>query len=196
MDSQKISSRLRYIDGKFDEGFRALGSDAIFSQKKNVYLSEDKKRLLAKWEAIIKVLQALRWLIRTNGFQLSLFRNPNRFVVEHYARNRYYAMVGKLRGLFGNHEEFARSFLDDASREGFSTMARFAYAPRYFYFLNYPQEFLDLLEPDIDPAIRWMIRVPKERETDVVRRLEHDAVNVRYYFRNRIRNALRIIAIY
>ncbi len=163
MDTKKISARLRYLDDRFDVAFQNLKNDAIFTQKRNLYFSEDKKRLIVKWEALIKVLQTMRWFIRMNGFQLFLFRNSNHFIVEHYARIRYYAMIGQIRDLFGSQEEFMRSYLDDASREGFSTMARFAYTPRFFYFLNYPQEFLGLLESKIDPELRWMMRVPRER---------------------------------
>lgn len=101
-------------------------------------------------------------------------------------------MTLKLHETFQENEDFIRQFLDENYKENYSTIVRYIYRANFLYYLNYPKEFLNLIQDKIDIELKWMLK----KEIDYKIKLNFDYKNFYYYIKFKLDKILYFLVKY
>lgn len=192
MNYKKLSNTLQKLERDFEISLSDFQSDTIFQTKSKVYLKKDKEELYIKWKKIQWIFKKLKFILHSYSFSLIFKRNYNHFVIQHYCILTYYNMTLKLHETFQENEDFIRQFLDENYKENYSTIARYIYRANFLYYLNYPKEFLNLIEDKIDVEVKWML----QKEVDYKIKLNFDRKNFYYYIKFKLDKILYFLVKY
>ncbi len=190
-------SILTSIDREFARNLAVLRSDPLFTENKNIYTDDDKKRIARIWCEIIKPFLKLRKILRFLMWRSILtFGSKNSFVVKYATVTTYHNMVCEIQKSFWPHEEFIRQYLDDTFRENYSTLARYMYHIRFYSVLSYPREYFLTLRDEVNSSLYPLFERPEPLSWERAKRLSHDFANIWYYMRFKISRILTWIAKY
>lgn len=192
MNYKKLSNTLQKLNYDFEVSLSEFKADKIFQKKWKLYLKEDKKELYDKWKKIKWIFTKLKWIIDTYSFSLLFKRNHNHFIIKYYCVICYYNMTLKLHETFQENEDFIRQFLDENYKENYSTIARYIYRANFLYYLNYPKEFLNLIQDKIDIELKWMLK----KEIDYKIKLNFDYKNFYYYIKFKLDKIIHFLVKY
>lgn len=192
MNYKKLSNTLQKLEEDFEISLKEFTWDQIFQKKWNLYLKKDKEELYKKWKKIQWIFKKLKFTIHSYSFSLIFKRNYNHFLIKHYCIVSYYNMTLKLHETFQENEDFIRQFLDENYKENYSTIARYIYRANFLYYLNYPKEFLNLIQDKTDIELKWMLK----KEVDYKIKLNFDSKNFYYYIKFKLDKILYFLVKY
>lgn len=179
MNYIKLSNTLKRLEKEFDLYLDDFASSKVFQKTNNIYLKEDKIIIVAKWKKIKRIFTKFKKIINSHNSGFFSGDIYNNLIIRHYSTVTYYNMTLKLQETFGGHEDFIRQFLNEKYRENYSTIARFIYYPSFLYYLNYPKEFLNLIEDKIHQDLKWMLK----KDINYRIKLDFEYKNFFYYFK-------------